>query len=134
VMTCVLSRSSLVLLCPLAALVKPLGRQAFACFVVVEPGLLIALESSRHGPPKDLPAITPQRPPQQARHTPAHLRHRQRRRVFFSPAASPASGTTSPPMPTPGGDASPPTSPPRSPPAPPPSWPAPACPRPSAPP
>src|SRR6516225_10674563 len=101
---------------------------------MVEAGLFIPPEPTGHGPTDALLAITAQRPPQQPRHTPTHLRDRQRRRVFFSPAASPVSRTRSPATPTPGGGASPPTSAPGRRPAPPHSWPAASTPRSGAPP
>src|SRR5258708_1955031 len=48
----------LIVLCLLAALVKALGRQAFASLVVVEPGLLIAPE-----PPRPVCVFSPPRVP-----------------------------------------------------------------------
>src|SRR5262249_56777185 len=90
-------QASLFVLCPLAALVKALGRQAFACPVVVEAGRLVAAQSPGHGPPGGRPSGTPQRPPQPPGYRPAHLPHRQRRRMFFFPPRAPASGTTATP-------------------------------------
>src|SRR5262249_6801808 len=101
---------------------------------MVEPRLLIPPEPTSHGPTDAFLGITPQRPPQQPRHTPTHLRHGQRRRVFFSPAASPVSRTTSPPGPRRGGAPTPPRPAPVSGPPPPRPWPAASTPRSGAPP